>query len=106
MAKDISITELRSNLRRWLQYVREGRDVVITERGTPVARLSNIRSSTILERLAREGVIAPAVHLASAMALGAADLVVAFRNAMSASIERRLSRIDAQIGHGGHGQVS
>lgn len=60
MSKDISITELRGNLRRWLRYVREGREVVITERGTPVARLSDIRSSEIIDRLTREGVIAPA----------------------------------------------
>lgn len=58
MSKDISISELRANLRRWLRHVRDGGEVVVTERGIPVARLSDIQSSTTLERLTREGVIA------------------------------------------------
>lgn len=59
MSKDVSISELRASLRRWLRYVGKGGEVVITERGIPVARLSDIRSATLLERLTREGVISP-----------------------------------------------
>ncbi len=55
---DVAVTELRANLSRWLALVREGREVVVTERGIPVARLIGIESSGLLERLVEDGVVA------------------------------------------------
>jgi prevent-host-death family protein len=54
---DVAISDLRAHLSEWLERAREGQEVVVTERGVPVARLLGIRSSTILERLTADGVI-------------------------------------------------
>lgn len=56
-AMDVAVTDLRAHLREWLERAREGRDVVITDRGLPVARLLGISSTATLERLAAEGII-------------------------------------------------
>ncbi|MDD9370486.1 MAG: type II toxin-antitoxin system prevent-host-death family antitoxin [Acidimicrobiales bacterium] len=54
---DVAVTELRSNLRRWLSKAKDGDDVVITERGLPVARLVPIESASTIARLTEAGII-------------------------------------------------
>ena len=54
---DVAVTELRAHLSEWLERARGGSEVVITERGVPVARLTGLATSGILERLAAEGAI-------------------------------------------------
>jgi prevent-host-death family protein len=59
---DVAVSELRAHLSEWLERARSGEDVVVTDRGTPVARLVGVSSATTLERLTSEGVISrPAV---------------------------------------------
>ena len=57
---DVAITELRAHLSDWLQRARQGDEVVITDRGVPVARLLGLTATAVLERLAAEGVIGQA----------------------------------------------
>ncbi len=57
---DVAVTELRANLSHWLDRARGGEEVVVTERGRPVARISGVATTSTLERLAAEGVIGPA----------------------------------------------
>lgn len=57
---DVSVTELRAHLSDWLARVRAGGEVVITDRGIPVARLAALDSAGTLERLTAEGVIGKA----------------------------------------------
>ena len=54
---DVAVTELRGNLRSWLQKVRDGEEVVVTDHGLPVARLVPLQSTDLIERLTREGVL-------------------------------------------------
>ena len=54
---DVPVSELRANLREWLERAREGDEVVVTERGVPVARLLGIQTAPLLDRLTSEGVI-------------------------------------------------
>lgn len=54
---DVAVSELRANLRNWLAQAQEGSEVVITERGVPVARLLGIEATPLLDRLTAEGVI-------------------------------------------------
>jgi prevent-host-death family protein len=54
---DVSVTELRAHLSDWLDRARAGAEVVITDRGIPVARLAALDSAGTLERLTAEGVI-------------------------------------------------
>ena len=54
---DVSISELRSRLADYIDRVRNGEELVIIQHGFPVARVSGIESSNVIERLTREGVI-------------------------------------------------
>jgi len=55
---DVAVTDLRAHLSDWLARAHEGEEIVVTERGTPVARLTGLNTRTALERLTDEGVIA------------------------------------------------
>ena len=54
---DVGITELRANLSLWLDEARSGHEIVITDRGVPVARLLGLTTTATLERLTADGVI-------------------------------------------------
>ncbi len=56
---ELSLTELRAELSDAIEAAKSGEDVIITERGIPVARLSGIDVSNLLTRLEREGLISP-----------------------------------------------
>ncbi|NMR18720.1 type II toxin-antitoxin system Phd/YefM family antitoxin [Cellulomonas fimi] len=56
---EVSVSTLRAELKQWIDAARSGEDVVITDRGIPVARLSGIASADLLSRLQREGLLAP-----------------------------------------------
>ena len=61
---EVGIRELRLNLSRYIARVREGVEVIVTDRGEPVARLSPIdderqRDEEVYQRLVREGLISP-----------------------------------------------
>jgi prevent-host-death family protein len=54
---DVAVTELRAHLSEWLERARGGTELVITERGVPVARLLGLTTAGALERLTAMGVI-------------------------------------------------
>ena len=54
---DVPVTELRAHLSDWLERVRAGEEVVVTDRGVPVARLLGMSATATLQRLAADGVI-------------------------------------------------
>lgn len=54
---DVAVSELRANLSTWLDRARTGDEVVVTERGVPVARLVGVEGAGLLERLERDGLI-------------------------------------------------
>ncbi len=51
---------MRDELRKWLDVVRRGDEVVVTERGKPIARIIGASSPPLRERLIAEGIITPA----------------------------------------------
>jgi prevent-host-death family protein len=55
---DVAVSELRAHLSDYLDRVRAGDEVVITDRGIPVARLLGVTATATLERLAADGIIA------------------------------------------------
>jgi prevent-host-death family protein len=57
---DVGIRELRADLSRWLRRVRAGDEIVVTDRGTPIARLVPVDAERKIDRLIREGVVTPA----------------------------------------------
>jgi prevent-host-death family protein len=54
---DVPVTELRAHLSEWLDRVRDGEEVIVTDRGVPVARLLGMSATATLQRLAADGVI-------------------------------------------------
>jgi len=56
---EVGIRELRNNLARWLARAKKGEEIVVTERGKPVARLGPLRDRT-MEELIAAGVVTPA----------------------------------------------
>lgn len=51
---EVGVAQLRRELKDWLERARSGDEVVITERGRPVARLSGIDLAPFLDRLAEQ----------------------------------------------------
>jgi prevent-host-death family protein len=54
---DVPVTELRDHLSDWLDRVRGGAEVVVTDNGIPVARMIGMTSATTLQRLTADEVI-------------------------------------------------
>jgi len=54
---DVAVSDLRAHLSEWLDRVKAGEELIITERGVPVARILGLSSTSVIERLTREGVI-------------------------------------------------
>lgn len=57
---EVAITQFRAALSAYVDRVRHGEDVILTDRGLPVARLVAVDASPLLEQLEREGVITAA----------------------------------------------
>lgn len=54
---DVAVSTLRANLREYLDHVRAGDEVVINDRGTPIARIVGIDHAALLDQLTADGVI-------------------------------------------------
>jgi prevent-host-death family protein len=62
---DVPVSELRAHLSEWLARAGDGEEIVVTDRGVPVARLTGIDSRSKLEQLVRDGVVARPASRAS-----------------------------------------
>jgi len=54
---DVTVTNLRAHLREWVGRASSGEEILVTDRGLPVARLLGVDAAPLLERLTAEGVI-------------------------------------------------
>lgn len=54
---EVSVSNLRAELKTWIERAGEGEDIVITERGVPVARLSGVASAGLIADLERDGLL-------------------------------------------------
>ncbi len=57
---EVGVRELRNHLSRYLDRVRAGEEVMVTDRGRAVARLLPVATERLLDRLIAEGVVTPA----------------------------------------------
>ncbi|MDZ7732646.1 MAG: type II toxin-antitoxin system prevent-host-death family antitoxin [Acidimicrobiia bacterium] len=55
---DVAVTDLRAHLSDWVTRARDGAEIVITDRGVPVARLLGVEATPTLVRLTGAGAIA------------------------------------------------
>jgi prevent-host-death family protein len=54
---DVAVSTLRAHLSEWVDRARAGEEILVTDRGVPVARLLGVDTAPLLERLVAEGVI-------------------------------------------------
>ncbi len=59
----VGVRELRAKLSSWLDRVQAGDEVIVTERGRPVARLTQVERRSRLEELIAQGRVTPARKL-------------------------------------------
>lgn len=59
MTPHVGIRELRDHLSRYVATAKRGREIVVTERGVPVARLVAYDGGDTLRRLIAEGKVTP-----------------------------------------------
>ena len=57
---DVGIRELRNHLSRYLDQVREGGELVVTDRGAAVARIVPVEGGRVIDRMVAEGLVTPA----------------------------------------------
>ena len=57
---EVGIRELRNHLSRYLDRVRDGDEVVVTDRGRAIARVVPVGGERVLDRLIAEGIVTPA----------------------------------------------
>lgn len=58
---EVSVSVLRAELKSWIEAARSGTEVVVTDRGVPVARLVAVDSADLITELQRDGLLtAPA----------------------------------------------
>ena len=59
--REVVIRELREHLSKWISSVQEGGELVVTDRGKPVARITAVDEDRMrVERLIAEGIVTPA----------------------------------------------
>ena len=54
---DVAISTLRAELSSWIERARAGEEIVVTDRGTPVARLLPVDTAPLLDQLVERGVL-------------------------------------------------
>lgn len=67
---DVGVAQLRRELKSWLDRVRDGEEVLVTDRGRPVARLVGVDATPLLEQLQAEGAISAPPSAARPAAVG------------------------------------
>jgi prevent-host-death family protein len=57
---EVGVRELRNHLSRYLDRVRDGEELLVTDRGRAIARVLPVGAERTLDRLIAEGVVTPA----------------------------------------------
>lgn len=94
--KMASVTEVKNNLSRFLELVKNGEDVLITDRGVPIARIEPVRSDldqtgehARLSRLERAGLLRRGRPISRRLLLEPPAAVKKRASAVQALIEER-----------------
>lgn len=54
---DVPVSTLRAELSGWIERAKAGEDVVVTDRGIPVARILAVDSAPLLDQLTQRGLL-------------------------------------------------
>jgi prevent-host-death family protein len=93
---DVPVSTLRAELKSWIEKARAGEEVVVTDRGIPVARLTAVESADLVSDLVREGLITPAQVSRPAHVVPSAEVAAAGNGARTGAglsgLVRRIRR--------------
>jgi prevent-host-death family protein len=89
---EVSVTAFRADLKKYLDLVRAGEEIVVTDRGVPVARMTPVGEAEWLEQLTREGILSR--PLAPKQKVAVEDLIKADGSVTDYIIEMRRGRDD------------
>ena len=67
---EVGVAQLRRELKDWLARAQAGDEVVVTDRGRPVARLSGIGTTPLLDQLTADGRLSRPRHATRPTARG------------------------------------
>src|SRR2546422_10432211 len=95
----VGIRDLKNDLSRWVARARRGTEVLVTDRGAPVARLVPVRGADPLEALIEAGVIEAAPQSARRRQPGARVHPHRERAAMAAHVARDARSTPAHAPH-------
>jgi prevent-host-death family protein len=59
---EVGVRDLRNNLSRYLDRVKAGEELVVTDRGAAIARVMPIEGERRLDALIADGLVTPARH--------------------------------------------
>ncbi|MCB7136296.1 type II toxin-antitoxin system Phd/YefM family antitoxin [Cellulosimicrobium marinum] len=76
---EVPVSAFRAELKSWIERARAGEDVVVTERGVPVARLTGVATADLVTELTRDGLLTPPTAERPAHALPVPDAAPAAR---------------------------
>ncbi|MBA3737618.1 MAG: type II toxin-antitoxin system prevent-host-death family antitoxin [Actinobacteria bacterium] len=68
--REVGIRELREHLSRFIDEVRAGRELIVTDRGRPVARIVATSGESWLDELVASGVVTPPERAFDATSFG------------------------------------
>lgn len=68
---DVSVSKLRAELASWIKRAQDGEEIIVTDRGTPVARLLSVDTAPLLEQLTQRGVLSKPLRAHRPTASGA-----------------------------------
>lgn len=54
---DVAMSAFRAELASWIERAQSGEEIVVTDRGIPVARLSSVDTAPLLEQLTQRGIL-------------------------------------------------
>lgn len=54
---NVTVSTLRAELSAWIERARDGEEVIVTDRGTPVARLLAVDTAPLIDELTRNNVL-------------------------------------------------
>lgn len=57
---EVGIRELRAHLSRYIEQVHDGEDIIVTDRGVPIARIVPMNGERKIDRLIAAGLVEPA----------------------------------------------
>ncbi|WP_308466152.1 type II toxin-antitoxin system Phd/YefM family antitoxin [Rathayibacter soli] len=68
---DVTISKLRAELASWVERARDGDEIIVTDRGIPVARLSSVATAPLIEQLTQAGILGKPARAGRPTARGA-----------------------------------